>query len=182
MNNPIRVTLDTEFNAESNDGIELISIALVKETGEEYYAVSDEFDLSKCSIWLRNNVVRHLPKIDNYFDAQNSKRKQTWKSRATIASEIKEFFYCPGQNFQIWTYFGAYDFVAFCELLGGFMDLPRNVSKFDMDLAQRMADLGLKKSDLPSQTGTQHDALEDARWEMECLKYMDNKYPEWAGR
>ncbi len=179
----MRFALDTEFNCEDNKTIDLISIALVSEDGQEYYAVSTEFDMSKCSDWLHENVLLQLPKIDSGLKVvttggcrlPNANRK--WKPRDQIARDIRDLLNSQVDKAQIWTYFGGYDFVAFCQLFGGFFSLPTNSPQYTMDLRQRMTDLGIKKDQLPSQKTGLHDALEDARWTMECLKFLDKKHP-----
>lgn len=59
-----KVFLDTEF-VDDIDGLELISLALVAETGPEYYAVFAETDIPRVisHAWLSANVVPHLPII-----------------------------------------------------------------------------------------------------------------------
>lgn len=178
----MRWAFDTEFNCSDNKTIDLISIAFVSDTGLEYYAVSQEFDLAKCNEWLHQNVLVQLPKIDSgkiltkpggYVEPDP---KRYWKPRGEIANDIRILLISQVTPPELWAYFGAFDFVALCELFGGMFQLPANI-KYFMDLRQRMTDLGVKKSDLPSQKKGLHDCLEDARWNMECLKFLDNKFP-----
>ncbi len=180
----MRWAFDTEFNCSDNKTIDLISIAFVSDTGLEYYAVSQEFDLSRCTTWLHDNVLLQLPKIDSGwkigppggFRSPNPNR--IWKPRVEIANDIRLLLTGQKEKIELWAYFCSYDFVALCELFGGMMNLPPGVPQHCMDLRQRMTDLGINKSDLPSQKQGLHDALEDARWNMECLKFLDNKFPE----
>lgn len=184
----MRFAFDTEFNCTDNKTIDLISIALVSDTGLEYYAVSTEFDLARCDEWLHQNVLIQLPKIDSGsligapggFRSPNPNRK--WKPRGEIANDIRCLLTSQSTAPELWAYFASFDFVAFCELFGGMMRLPTGVPQYVMDLRQRMTDLGVKKSDLPSQKNGLHDALEDARWNMECLKFLDNKFPEFGAK
>lgn len=166
-----RWAIDTEFNAEDNQTIDLISIALVCEDGREYYACSKEADLGKCGTWLQANVIPKLP-------ARDSGR---WAFRHQIASDIKMILGHDGTKQEIWGYFNSYDHVAFCQLMGGFLSVPSYVPQHWMDLQQRMKDLGLKKDHLPVQSPeSTHNALADARWVMEALQFTDrlwNKRP-----
>ena len=50
---------DTEF-IEDGKTIDLISIGIVCEDGREYYAQSVEFDESKASEWVKENVLNGL--------------------------------------------------------------------------------------------------------------------------
>lgn len=82
--------LDTEF-AENGSTIELISIGLVAEDGREYYAVSREFDLSKCNAWVTANVLPKLPPIDSPY----------WMTRAEIANDLRVGLLADGEP-EIW--------------------------------------------------------------------------------
>jgi hypothetical protein len=60
----VKIYYDTEF-IEDGRTIDLISIGMVRESGEEYYAISSEFDFKAlaASPWLMDNVWPSLPKI-----------------------------------------------------------------------------------------------------------------------
>jgi len=51
--------LDTEF-IEDGKTIDLLSIGIVREDGQEYYAVSLDADWSKAGDWVKENVLPHL--------------------------------------------------------------------------------------------------------------------------
>src|SRR4051812_12087398 len=78
--------LDTEF-IEDGVTIDLISIGIVAEDGREYYAVSSEFDPTKASQWVKDNVLVHLPlahgKVFKDF-AEYWSQAQLRKTRKTI--------------------------------------------------------------------------------------------------
>jgi hypothetical protein len=101
-----RIWFDTEF---IDDGrtIELLSIGLVDQYGREYYAEPLEADHSKASPWVAQNVLSHLTGIRT--------------PRAQIAQELVEF--C-GPKPEFWAWFGAYDWVALCQLYGRMLDVP----------------------------------------------------------
>lgn len=141
--------LDTEFN-EDGKTIELISLALVPENGEGFEWVSSEFDESKCNDWVKANVLPHL----------GSYRAP----RDTIAHEVKQVLLAGGHKPEIWGYFCDYDWVVLCWLYGRMVDLPKGFPFYCLDLKQEMHRLGIKKEELPEQTGVEHNALADARW------------------
>lgn len=147
----VRYYLDTEF-IEQPCCIDLISIALVADDGREYYAVSSEFDASRASKWVVDNVFPHLPPRD------------TWKRRSQIADEIRAFVGDTKPEF--WAYFADYDWVVFCWLFGRMIDMPSGWPMFCMDLKQVMVERGIMKDQLPFQEGAEHNALDDARWVM----------------
>lgn len=146
----MRWFLDTEFD-ENGSTIKLISIALVSESGEEYYrALSDGWSAEECNPWVRANVV---PQLSTCL---------LWAPRSRVAGDLRELLLRDGKP-EIWADFGAYDWVALCQLFGTMMDLPPGMPMFVRDLRQELARLGLRTSDLPSRQGAAHDALEDAR-------------------
>lgn len=154
---------DTEFN-EDGRTIDLISIAFVAEDGSFYYAVSTEFDADKCNDWVKANVLPHLP----------PRSSPAWKSRAEIADDIRAFLLDDHRGKpELWAYFGDYDHVALCQLFGRMVDLPKGMPFLTLDLKQRMIERGVKKEQLPKQSGTEHDALADARWARDAFAELD---------
>lgn len=142
----MRYYFDTEF---LDDGriIDLISIGIVNEDDETYYAVSVDFDESTATDWLRKHVLNHIPRA--------FKRKP----RTQIAAEVNEFL--NGAT-EIWGWYPAYDWVALCQLYGPMIGRPAHFPKRPNDLKQ------LAESRpgiiLPRQAGTKHHPLEDAKW------------------
>lgn len=63
-----------------------------------------------------------------------------------------------------------YDWVAFCWLFGSMMELPKGWPMYCRDIKQ-WAD-GLGNPDLPEQSGTEHHALADARWNREAWEFL----------
>jgi len=146
--------LDTEFN-EDGRTIELISLALVAEDGQFYYAVSSEFDPTACNDFVREQVLPQLPSRD----------LPNWKARREIAEDVREILLRGGsEKPEIWGYFADYDWVALCQLFGRMVDLPKGFPFWCRDLKQLMQDRGVEKDLLPPQKDGEHDALADARW------------------
>lgn len=156
----MRWFLDTEFN-DRGTHIELISIALVSESGREYYAHSSEYDVSACDEWLQTNVLPLLsdkPRIP----------------RAQIAAGIQRLVAQEKGVPEFWAYYAAYDWVLFCQLFGGALKLP-GYSKHCKDLKQLIDDRGIHFADLPKQRGVQHDALQDALWVRDGYFWIQNE-------
>lgn len=154
--------LDTEFH-EDGRTIDLISVGLVSDRGDRYYAVSNEFDEARCSDWVKANVLPHLPP------------RLVWKPRSQIAAEIRMLLLRDGKP-EVWAYFADYDWVALCQLYGRMIDLPTGFPFYCLDLKQLMRHTGVEKSDLPAQSGAEHDALADATWNMQAYDWIaDNR-------
>lgn len=177
-----RFFYDLEF-LEGGQTIELISIGIVGEDGREYYAVNSDIDTDwdKSSStyeritnhpWLMTNVIPHLPltgppsaKIFN-LDTSSPVVKPRW----VIANEVREFLLTGHDplthpDVELWAYYGAYDHVALMQLWGPMVNKPRGIPMWTHDIMQAAESLGVADTigDV-SQTGTVHNALDDARW------------------
>lgn len=161
----MRFFLDTEF-IDDGETIELLSIALVSQTGREYYAISRDADWSRASEWVQKNV---LPYLD----------REEAKPRPQIRHEILRFIYgileleSPGAHREpeIWAWYASYDWVAFCQLWGTMMDLPDGLPRYIRDVKQLADDLGNPR--LPSRQKGEHHALEDAKWVRRSWEILD---------
>jgi len=145
--------LDTEFAETGSDHsptIDLISIGLVAEDGREYYAESNEFAIFNCNDWVRANVIPLLGPEEHR------------KTRATIRDEIAAFV---GGDLlaEFWAYYADYDWVAFCWLWGGMIDLPHGFPMLCMDLQQWWIQCG-RPEIKPTDPTDAHNALADAHW------------------
>lgn len=141
--------IDTEFD-ENGTTVKLISIALVCEDGRELHMVmADGWRAEDCNEWVQANVLPHLP------------NERT--PRIVAAQAIRLALQRDGSP-EIWGYFSDYDWVVFCQLFGTMMDLPEGFPMYCLDLKQEMHRMCVGKDRLPPQSGTAHDALEDARW------------------
>lgn len=165
----MRWFLDTEFH-EDGKTIDLISIALVSEHGKQYYAVSSEFDVGRCSPWLHQHVLPKLPP------------REQWKPRHQIAEEIRLLVigagppFKPKQRPEFWAYYGDYDWVALCQLYGTMMRLPPGMPHLCLDFMQAIMHAGISKDDLPKQDPeTEHDALGDALWLRRAFEWCHNQ-------
>lgn len=175
----MRYFYDTEF-IEDGKTIDLISIGIVCEDGRELYLQSMEFDASKASDWVKENVFPHLArcahrhvnplfhelKVHGYgqcLDPDSSFLKECpWRDRAYLQHEIKLFL--DPEKYgepELWAYYADYDHVALCQLFGKMIDLPEGYPMYTLDLKQFCFHVGSPR--LPEQTGVEHNALEDAR-------------------
>jgi hypothetical protein len=143
----VKVFFDTEF-LEDGKTIDLISIGMVREDGEELYLVNREADWKRvlANDWLSANVVPHLPPIDS------------WVTRAEIAESVRLF---AGVGPEFWAYYADYDWVVLCQLFGRMIDLPIGWPMYCRDFKQLSDWHGWK---LNKQTSGEHDALCDAKW------------------
>jgi hypothetical protein len=158
--------LDTEF-IEDGKTIDLISIALVCEDGREFYAENLDADLDKASDWVKENVIKHLwsRQADKSFANAWSRANNGvggLLSHKEIRGEV--FRFCNPEIYgepEFWADYCSYDWVAFCQLFGTMMDLPKGFPMYCHDIQQECDRLG--NPELPQQEHGQHNALADAR-------------------
>lgn len=177
---------DTEFHEYRPMGsfntIELISIGIVAEDGREFYAVSSDFDIKAAwkNDWLRQNVLPAVIQADMSSEAQ-------------IAADIIAFVNAEpmGEDPEFYAYYADYDWVVFCWLFGRMIDLPEGFPMYCRDLQQMTVDhvernnlfippTGLMtaddlkaRSDYPKQEN-EHNALDDARWNLALYKFLQS--------
>lgn len=156
----MKIFLDLEFLEDGpTKPVHFLSIGLVAEDGREYYGVNAECPIHEANDWVRNNVLPHI-------DMSKA------VSREQLRGEILAFVLAGDGKPEFWGWYSDYDWVVFCQLFGRMVDLPKGFPYFCRDLRQRMDDLGIERSQLPEQLGTEHNALEDARWNKLAWEYM----------
>lgn len=86
-----------------------------------------------------------------------------WREHRKIREEIIQFIDIDKNGKpEIWGYYSAYDWVAFCQLFGAMIDLPKGYPMFCRDIIQECKRLG--NPELPKQESAEHNCLADARW------------------
>lgn len=186
-----RIAYDCEF-LEDGETIELISIGLVSEPGDVYYAVNRDFRWQRIAgrrwytpwrwkvrhQWLLDHVVPTLPQL--HGDARNHAGRGPlglidWqspymKSRARIAEDVHQFL-ASHPDVELWADYGAYDHVCLAQLFGTMMDRPESMPMFTCDLQQELRRRG--NPEIPQQESTEHNALADARHVRDVLLALD---------
>lgn len=174
-----KVFLDTEFTG-LHKNTTLLSLAMVAENGEEFYAEFSDYDENQVSDWVQENVMNKLQFRGNEFVMIKQGKTLMMKGdkdRVRIESELwlKQF-----NNIEIWADVLAYDWVLFGDLFGGAMKIPENIFYAPFDLAtvfrmngliepQKKYERDVKRFEFAGlDAQKQHHALEDARVEKIC--------------
>jgi len=163
---------DTEFVENGSQfPIEFISIGIVAEDGRTYYAINlkmwayrktkkgfqQKYNLGEDD-WVWNNVMMSLEDDSSLY-----------KQPEQIAQEILGFV-GEDKDPKFWAYYSAYDHVVLCQLFGKMVDLPEHFPMYTRDLKQLCDELG--NPDLPEQGEGEHNALEDAHWNVEAYNFL----------
>jgi hypothetical protein len=189
----MRYFLDTEF-VEDGVTIDLISIGIIAEDGREFYYINEEFDPTKASQWVVDNVLSKLPKGPLGLNMERKAKFYNWfnrKNKCWVPPTLKAIYpYCSHQQQQdamlwvtkkeianrikdfigddkqpeFWAAWASYDWVVFCQLFGTMMDLPEGYPYYCNDIIQWLNQLGLPREYLPPSPSDEHNALADARW------------------
>lgn len=182
----LNIFFDTEFT-ELTQNTQLLSIALVAETGEQFYAECTDYHEKDINEWVRENVIDNFTLTKtNLSDIRNIEIKD---NRARIAEYIKIWLQQfeiknPGIQYQFWADVPHYDWVLFCELFGGSFQRPENIHYMCMDLATLFLAKGVppdyRRTDFLANhnmtvDGNQHNALYDTLVCKKCYEILIEK-------
>jgi hypothetical protein len=177
-----KIFLDTEFTG-LHQKTTLISLGLVAETGEAFYAEFTDYDKLQMSDWLNDNVLTKLWVNNEAAIEKNDGLVYVVGDSAGIKQALQKWF-AQFAFVEIWADVLAYDWVLFCELFGGAFGIPENIFYTPFDLATLFK---LKNEIVPvskydkdvkrfvyagADMHTQHNALADARVELGCYKKL----------
>ncbi len=170
---------DTEFTG-LHKNTTLVSIGIVAENGQKFYAEFSDYDESQCDDWLKENVLKHTILGGNNTLAkrlgEDNNTTVVLGSKADIQYELGEWLK-QFDSVQFVSDVCHYDMVLLIDIFGGAFDLPKNVSAVCHDINQDIArhygisereafDKSREKivSELCRQqiTGDKHNALYDA--------------------
>lgn len=168
MNEPkTKYFLDCEF-IEDGKTIDLLSLALVCEDGRELYKVNSNADHSMASPWVKENV---LPQLMTHPDPRGDMGAHAL-DKVRMAEHVLGFIKAgpANQKPEFWGYYADYDWVAFCQLFGTMMDLPKGFPMYCRDLKQWCDMIGNPR--LPDNEKGEHHALLDARWNLKAYKFL----------
>jgi hypothetical protein len=162
--------IDTEF-IEYPNTIDLISLGIKCEDGRTFYAESNQFDVTKASGWVKENVINQLTFHANnkkpFIDRNSSNSFVMFSNNKRIADVVKMFIGDDKPEF--WGYYADYDWVVFCWLFGSMIDLPTGWPMYCKDLKQLLDESGKEK--IPEPIGV-HSALADAIWNEKLHKHL----------
>jgi hypothetical protein len=111
-----KIFLDTEFTG-LHQKTTLISLAMVAESGEEFYAEFTDYDRSQMSDWLKENVLSKLWITNNHSFNRKQNGVYLIGDSVTIKETLQKWL---GQfeGVEVWADVLAYDWVLFCNLFG----------------------------------------------------------------
>ncbi len=132
-----KVFLDCEFTG-LHRNTTLISLALLAESGEEFYAEFTDYDKSQLNDWLNENVIARLflegTAVGSGKPGQTHIKGDTSRIKSALESWLDQLEREKG-GIQMWGDCLPWDWVLFCELFGGAFGIPASIHFMPMDLA-----------------------------------------------
>lgn len=119
----------------------LISIGLVAESGETFYAELTDYDKSQVNGWLQENVLDNLilqheeRRVVDYFGV--GKADSVVGDTATVARWLSTWL-SGFEAVEMWSDCLSYDWVLFCQLFGHAFNVPKNVYYIPFDICTLM--------------------------------------------
>lgn len=175
----MRYFFDTEF-IEHATGIQLVSIGIVCETGESFYAESCSFDERLADEWVQNNVLSKLRYYKNTPIGSKwspvTSQVHVFGPEAFIRDELLQWLNVEKDGYpEFYAYYAAYDWVIFARIFGRLIEKPEHFPMWVIDLKQMMWERGLskewKQQNISDPQG-EHDALVDAKWNKELYELI----------
>jgi len=139
----MKIFFDTEFTG-LHKNTTLISIGLIDEEGRSFYAEFNDYDLSQCDDWIKENVIAHLKYHGTHTNMQlwghDPKENLTYAIGDTefIQEKIEQWL-LSYDKVQLVSDVCHYDMVLFIDIFGGAFDIPNNVNPACHDINQDIA-------------------------------------------
>ena len=163
----MKVFFDTEFTGLHKDTT-LISIGLVSESGQTFYAELTDYDESQIDDWLQENVINNLVMKQRNEHYDHIIDEETWikGNKSKVASHLVKWL-SQWERVEIWSDCLAYDWVLFNDLFGHAFNIPKNVYYIPFDIctlfALRNIDPDISREEFSGIEGNKHNALHDAQ-------------------
>jgi 3'-5' exoribonuclease-like protein len=176
-----RLFLDCEFTGLVQN-TSLISFALYRDDDCYFYAEFNDFNAKLMNSWIETNVIGKLNfREENECFSKENKKIKIKNGTKTIVENLKNWLNSFDQ-IEIWGDVPIYDWVLFCELFGGSLNLPGNVFYIPFDIAT-LGKINLGKNDFSRiefvkdllslyEQQFQHNALIDAKAEKLCYEKL----------
>jgi hypothetical protein len=188
----MKVWFDTEFTG-LHKNTTLISIGLVNEYDETFYAEFTDYDESQCDEWIQENVINHLQfrkmkasKWAETFYVDEDRHTRVRGNKEYVKEQLEKWMNVNDGEIQLISDVCHYDMVLFIDIFGSAFDIPDNVCASCHDINQDIALFyGVSESkafDISREEivgreipGEKHNSLYDARV-IKAIYYKLHKY------
>lgn len=129
----MKVFFDTEFTG-LHQNTTLISIGLVTEKGDSFYAELTDYDQTQIDEWLQKNVIANL----FIPDEQEKQKINHFKGNSVYIKEKLTSWLSQYDSVEMWSDCLAYDWVLFNQIFGHAFNIPKNVYYIPFDICTLM--------------------------------------------
>lgn len=157
---------DSEFTG-LHQQTTLISIGLVAETGQSFYAELYDYDKTQVNEWIHKNVIEKLILGPNDIDLNFNEVRA--RGNKTQVAEWLRTWLSQFEQVEIWSDCLSYDWMLFCQLFHHAFKIPKNVYYIPFDIATLFKAKGIDPdinreqfSEFTDDTMSKHNALHDA--------------------
>ena len=175
-----KIFFDTEFTG-LHQNTTLISIGLIAETGETFYAEFTDYDKSQVNDWIQENVISKLRlwdwKEDDYnpYGSDVSVRGDSEAVGQALGHWLYRF-----EQVEMWSDCLAYDWVLFNNLFGTAFDIPKNVYYIPFDICTlfkiKGIDPDISREQFTNYSATDlHESKHNALWDAKVIKMCYDK-------
>ena len=179
-----KVFFDTEFTG-LHQNTTLISIGLISETGETFYAEFNDYDRKQVDEWLEENVISRLKfnHTDDMFvymaDGTTDVKGNSEEIKGDLEAWLKDI--AGDDKVELWSDCLSYDFVLFNQLWGHAFNIPDCVYYIPFDICTMFKlkdiDPDISREEFAGVTASdanKHNALFDAVVIKKCYEEMEN--------
>lgn len=124
------VYFDTEFTG-LHQRTTLVSIGLIAETGQTFYAELTDYDQLQVDDWLRENVISKLY-LDGCYPHDLSCIALK-ADKGVVEDELRRWLR-QFDKVEMWSDCLSYDWMLFCQLFGHAFNIPKNVYYIPFDI------------------------------------------------
>ena len=178
----MKVFFDTEFTG-LHKNTTLISIGLVAEDGQQFYAELFDYDKAQIDSWLQDNIIDNCLMInsgkfaykftdkDYVGEVVDENLNYLVGNKKFVAEQLtgwlKSLNRYSDSKIEIWSDCLAYDWVLFNDIFGHAFNMPGNVYYIPFDICTlfkvKGIDPDINREHFTGIDGMKHNALHDAK-------------------
>ncbi len=169
----MRVFFDTEFTGLHKETT-LISIGMIAEDGNTFYAELTDYDVTQVDEWIQKNVVEKL----SIPDEAGEQLVNTFKGDKNYIREKLESWLSQFKDVEIWSDCLSYDWVLFNDLFGHAFNIPKNIYYIPFDICTLFKikgidpDINREAFSEIDKAEDKHNALHDAKVIKACYEKL----------
>lgn len=168
----MKIYFDSEFTGLIKN-TDLISIGCIAENGRQFYAEFTDYNSRLIDDWLQKNVIENLLYNDRDHFIKKEENSIFMKDIKPNIKNAFESFILDMDSVTMFSDISSYDWVLFCDLWGGALNIPDKIDPFCRDIGHYLEQNGfdpfnqnrekiLEKEGITIE-GTKHNSLYDAK-------------------